>query len=367
MTSGARLRILIAREPGETRFALVDRDDVLEIVLVRDMEVQPGAVYVGRAGARIAGDGACRVDLGRGEPGYLQSKRLPAEGQWVHVVVTAAARAGKGPTLKRVSLSDPLEGPAREISAAPTPAAEWLIAHGEAVADIVVATAEAIAHAGVPPGRSVSPHRGPRDLFDAVGATDALEEAVTPSLTFLGGGSLVFEVTAAAWMIDINAAGQSIADVNRLAMIAIARQLRLRNLSGHILIDLIPTRGRSQFKQQLERLVASDPTSTQVAGFTPLGMIELTRQRRRASLPELMLDHGAPSARAAAYRVLARAVREVATRHATKVAVNVAPAVAHLLTGDLRAATLEAEKSARVQLVIAGKDTYPLDRIEFAT
>jgi len=357
-------KILIAREPGETRFALKAGDDVLEVALVRDIDVQPGATYIGRAGARI-GD-ACLIDLGHGAPAFLQSKRLPAEGQWVQVMVVAAARGGKGPTVKRVTLSGVVEGPAREIVPGPTPAATWLARHDADAIAVIVGSADATQHAGLSPGQSFEGYRDRTDLFDAEGINDAIEEAIAPTIPLPGGGSVMFDATAAAWMIDINAGGLSIADANRLGIAVIARHLRLRNLSGHILIDLISTRGRAQFKEQLARLTAADPFPAQIVGFTPLGMLELTRPRIRASLPELMLDGQAPSARTVAYRALARVIREVEARPAVAITLIVAPIVAGILQGELRAATEGTAQQSRARIAIAAKDAFAPDRFEIA-
>lgn len=152
-------------------------------------------------------------------------------------------------------------------------------------------------------------------MFDLFGAAEELEAALDPTVPLPGGGSLVIEETAAACLVDVNSGNSAAGDANAAAVAALARQMRLRNLSGRILFDAIPQRrGRPQrLIEALRAAVAADPVPTHIVGATPLGLIEITRERRRASLSEVMLRRGLePNAETLALAALRAALREAA-------------------------------------------------------
>jgi Ribonuclease G/E len=129
------------------------------------------------------------------------------------------------------------------------------------------------------------------------GAADLLEQSLERRVAMAGGGALVIDETEALTVIDIDGGGLSPMAANKAAMPEIARQMRLRGLAGHLLIDVIPPCSKSEMAQliaTLERALAKDPTPTQVIGATRLGLVELTRERRRPSLSESFLADGGP-------------------------------------------------------------------------
>ena len=125
------------------------------------------------------------------------------------------------------------------------------------------------------------------DFRDVSSELDTLGGAVVP---LPSDGNLIVEQTSALVAIDINrAGGDSIASVNAEAAVESARQMRLRNLCGAILIDFInmPTKSdRTRIVEALERELGDDPHGTQIHGFTRLGIMEVTRKRRDATLAE---------------------------------------------------------------------------------
>ena len=104
------------------------------------------------------------------------------------------------------------------------------------------------------------------------------------------GGTIVIEHTSALTVIDVNQGrADSISGVNQSAAREIARQCRLRSLSGAILIDFInmdQKNERVRLLETLEALFAADKVSAQVHGLTRLGLVELTRKRRSAAFAE---------------------------------------------------------------------------------
>jgi Rne/Rng family ribonuclease len=105
------------------------------------------------------------------------------------------------------------------------------------------------------------------------------------------GGNILIQGTAALTAIDVNrgsARGNNLS-INLEAAAEAARQIRIRNLGGIIMIDFInmkDARERKQLQETFETLVNEDPCTVQIHGFTALGLLEITRQRRTPTLEE---------------------------------------------------------------------------------
>ena len=139
--------------------------------------------------------------------------------------------------------------------------------------------------------------------LDAVyDVTKTLEHALMPKVWLKNGGYLVIQPTEALVSIDVNT-GKAISKkkdvqktflkVNLEAATQIARQLRLRNLSGMILIDFIDMKDADYNKQLMDRLrteFAKDPVKTILVDMTKLGLVEVTRKKVRKSLYEQIKD-----------------------------------------------------------------------------
>lgn len=124
-----------------------------------------------------------------------------------------------------------------------------------------------------------------------------LQEALGKRVWLRSGGYLVIEPTEALTVIDVNSgkysrgrkAGDTFRLINQEAAREIARQLRLRNLSGIILVDFINMETREEEKELLALLAAElkkDPVKASVVDMTPLGLVEITRKKIRKSLRE---------------------------------------------------------------------------------
>lgn len=128
------------------------------------------------------------------------------------------------------------------------------------------------------------------DIFEMHDVHQIIEDALNPYVPLSQGGSLVVEQTHAMTVIDVNQG--SISDIKTLNIKAakeVARQLRIRNLSGAVLVDFVNMRLRSdryELVSVLQGLLEKDPGRAQVHGFTRLGIMEITRTRRTASLGE---------------------------------------------------------------------------------
>jgi ribonuclease G len=134
-----------------------------------------------------------------------------------------------------------------------------------------------------------------RPIFDLFGVEDEIENALKPKVSLKSGGYLVFDQTEAMTTVDVNTGGfvghrnvaETIYKTNLEAVQSLARQLRLRNLGGIIIIDFIDMTDeehRRQLMLALERELERDPVKTSVTEISSLGLVEMTRKRTTESL-----------------------------------------------------------------------------------
>jgi len=142
-------------------------------------------------------------------------------------------------------------------------------------------------------------HAEAAPLFAQYGIDDAIERALLPRVPLRSGGFLVIEQTEAMVTVDVNTGGfvgsrsleQTVLRTNLEAAQTVARQLRLRNLGGIIIIDfidMIDAEHKRQVLAQLSTALAADPAKTTIGPLSPLGLVELTRKRTRESLEQLL-------------------------------------------------------------------------------
>jgi ribonuclease G len=144
-------------------------------------------------------------------------------------------------------------------------------------------------------------YTGERPLFDLYGVEDEIERALARRVDLKSGGTLVIDQTEAMTTIDVNTGGfvgsrnfdDTVFKTNLEAAQAIARQLRLRNLGGIIVLDFTDMRSeehRAAVLDELKRALARDRTRITVNGFTGLGLVEMTRKRTRESLAHVLCE-----------------------------------------------------------------------------
>jgi len=138
-----------------------------------------------------------------------------------------------------------------------------------------------------------------RPIFDLYGIEDEIQKSLDRKVPLKSGGYLMFDQTEAMTTIDVNTGAyvghrnleETIFRTNLEAAVAIARQLRLRNLGGIIIIDFIDMQEeehRKQVLQALEKALASDHAKTHISSVSPLGLVEMTRKRTRESLEHML-------------------------------------------------------------------------------
>lgn len=173
-------------------------------------------------------------------------------------------------------------------------------------------------------------------LFDLYDVEDAVSAALDPVVPLVCGGRVTIEPTAALTAIDVDSGGASAIEANNQAVSVIARQLRLRNIAGQIVVDFVSTgKGKGPlFKlvASLKQAVARDSVATHVIGVTPLGLVELTRERKGPSLAELTQERGiGPSADVVALSALRQVLAENRARPGRALALLVSADVASAL------------------------------------
>ncbi len=144
-------------------------------------------------------------------------------------------------------------------------------------------------------------YAGERPLFDLYGVEDEIEKALARRVDLKSGGYLIIDQTEALTTVDVNTGGfvggrsfdDTIFKTNLEAAQVAARQLRLRNLGGIIIVDFIDMDNeehRNAVLNEFRKALARDRTRMTVNGFTQLGLVEMTRKRTRESLAHVLCE-----------------------------------------------------------------------------
>lgn len=140
-----------------------------------------------------------------------------------------------------------------------------------------------------------------RPIFDLHGIEDEIQKGLERNISLKSGGYVIFDQTEAMTTIDVNTGGyvghrkleETIYRTNLEAAVAIARQLRLRNLGGIIIIDFIDMdeiEHRESVLKLLEESMGRDHARHQITPVSPLGLVEMTRKRTRESLQHILCE-----------------------------------------------------------------------------
>ena len=196
-------------------------------------------------------------------------------------------------------------------------------------------------------------YTGERPLFDLHGVEDEIQKALARRVELKSGGYLIIDQTEAMTTIDVNTGGyvgarnfdDTIFKTNLEAAQVIARQLRLRNLGGIIIIDFIDMENeehRQAVLSEFQRALARDHTRMSVSGFTALGLVEMTRKRTRESLAHVLCEPcptcggrgEVKTARTVCYEILRELLREARQFNAREYRVIAATAVIDLFLDE---------------------------------
>ena len=328
------MRLLACVSPGETRVAAWDG-------ILQDYAIdRPGApdgvgdLHRGRVIARVAAMAGCFVAL-QGAEGFLpDSEGAANEGIVLGVRVTRAAQGGKGPRL----------------SARLTPEEQTLVGTGSPALLRRGPSALARLAARYPEAPISSAASFDDEVEEAIDSLSASSVALAPGVV-----AHVFP-TPALTAIDIDlvanrgAKAATQAAANRALLPALARQIRLRNLSGAILVDLagMALRKRAALGPEFVKALAADPLAPRFLGFSGLGLAEILRPRIHPPLHELLATPHA--AGLAALRALAREV--AATPHRAPV-LYATTAIIESLRADAVALQDLAERAGRPATLVS--------------
>lgn len=196
-------------------------------------------------------------------------------------------------------------------------------------------------------------YQGERPLFDLYNIEQEIEKAMSRKVELKSGGYLIFDQTEALTTVDVNTgsfvSGKNLSDTiyktNLEAAQTIARQLRLRNLGGIIIIDFIDMDEDTQrvtVLEELQKAVSSDRSRIGVNGFTPLGLVEMTRKRTRESLAHVLCEPCSAcqgrgeqkTAQTVCYEILRELLREARQFNARELRVLAAPKVIDMLLDE---------------------------------
>lgn len=215
------------------------------------------------------------------------------------------------------------------------------------------------------------------NLFEKHGVEEEIEKVLKPKVWLKCGGYIVIDQTEALTAIDVNTGkfvgstnlSDTVFKTNLEAAAEIARQLRLRNIGGIIIIDFIDmpeAEHQAAVISQLEQEIKKDKTKTNILGLTQLGLVEMTRKKVRQGLEYVLLKH-CPYCEGKG-KVLSeetigiRAKNEIVnlTQHtsAEAILVEVHPSVASLLIGSGGANLRDMEAKTRKHILVRGCENY---------
>ena len=215
-------------------------------------------------------------------------------------------------------------------------------------------------------------YSGARPIFDLYGIEDEIQRALAREVRLKSGGYLVFDQTEAMTTVDVNTGSflgqrnleETVYRTNLEAAQAVARQLRLRNLGGIVIIDFIDMHDaehRRQVLRTLEKSLVRDHARTTVYDFSPLGLVEMTRKRTVESLERQLCEPCHECAgrgmlktpETVTYEIFREITRAVRQFEAARLLVIASPKVVARITEEESAAVAELEeflgKSIRFQ------------------
>lgn len=144
-------------------------------------------------------------------------------------------------------------------------------------------------------------YSGDRPLLELYGVEEEIHRALEPRVPLKSNGYLIIEQTEAMTTVDVNTGAfvghrnleETIFKTNLEAASAIARQLRLRNLGGIIILDFIDMKDQEHQRQvlrTLEKALEKDHAKTRITGVSELGLVEMARKRTRESLGQMLCE-----------------------------------------------------------------------------
>ena len=220
-------------------------------------------------------------------------------------------------------------------------------------------------------------YSGDKPIFDMYETENEIQRALDRKVELKSGGYLIIDQTEAMTTVDINTGAfvgrrnleETIFNTNIEATQAIARQLRLRNLGGIIIIDFIDMMSEEHRRRVIQVLGAAlekDRVKTNVNGFTQLGLVEMTRKRTRESIEHVLCGQcptcegrgAVKTVESVCYEILREITRVNRAYDSDKFVVYASVAVADALEGEESHALAELELFIGKQVKIQAEPLY---------
>ncbi|CCG85657.1 ribonuclease G [Erwinia piriflorinigrans] len=226
-------------------------------------------------------------------------------------------------------------------------------------------------------------YTGKQPIFDLFDVENEIQRSLDRKVELKSGGYLIIDQTEAMTTVDINTGAfvghrnleETIFNTNIEATQAIARQLRLRNLGGIIIIDFIDMNNedhRRRVLHSLEQALSKDRVKTGVNGFSQLGLVEMTRKRTRESI-EHVLCQDCPvckgrgtlkTVETVCYEILREIVRVHHAYESDRFLVYASPSVGEALKSDESHALAEVEIFVGKQVKVQVEPLYTQEQFD---
>jgi ribonuclease E len=229
-------------------------------------------------------------------------------------------------------------------------------------------------------------HEGPDPLFHKYGVEQQLQRLFNRKVNLRSGGSIVIEQTEALVAIDVNTGrfrekrnqDDTILQTNLEAAREIARQLRLRDIGGLVMIDFIDMEiheHRRRVERELKAHLARDKARINVLPVSSLGVVEMTRQRIRHSLRKTLFDRcphcsgsgHVKSAESLGLEMLREIKSQLRDSNVRRVKVLLNSAAAFEILNQFRKDLARLEEARGITIEVRGDAQVPLSQIQVST
>jgi ribonuclease G len=229
----------------------------------------------------------------------------------------------------------------------------------------------------------VEHYPGERPIFDLYGIEDEIQRALRKEVPLKSGGYLIVDQTEAMTTIDVNTGSflgnrnleETVYRTNLEAAQAAARQLRLRNLGGIIIIDfidMIDEEHKRQVIRQLEKSLVRDHAKTTVYEMSPLGLVEMTRKRTTESLERQLCEPcqacsgrgSMKTAETVTYEIFREITRAVRQFDAEKLLVLATPDVVSRILDEESTAVAELEEFIGKTIRFQAEEHYAQEQFD---
>ncbi|RUQ35560.1 MAG: ribonuclease G [Candidatus Competibacteraceae bacterium] len=224
---------------------------------------------------------------------------------------------------------------------------------------------------------------GERPIFELYGIEDEIQRALGKKVPLKSGGYLVVDQTEAMTTIDVNTGAyvghrnleETIFKTNLEAAAAIARQLRLRNLGGIIILDFIDMASeehRQAVLKALEKHLEKDRAKSHVSQVSPLGLVEMTRKRTRESLEQVLCEPcplcsgrgSIKTAETVSYEIFRELLRETRQYAPRQFVVLAAPEVVDVMLDEESASVAQLEAFIGIPIKFQAEALYSREQYD---